>query len=71
LLNPITCALPLPPLNIAQMRQAWWINALYLTNFQVAARGAWNGYSHFWTLSVEEQFYLLWVAVWIDSSSVI
>jgi peptidoglycan/LPS O-acetylase OafA/YrhL len=49
-------------LNIAQMRQGWWINVLYLTNFQVAANGAWNGYSHFWTLSVEEQFYLLWFA---------
>jgi peptidoglycan/LPS O-acetylase OafA/YrhL len=49
-------------LNIAQIRQAWWINVLYLTNFQVAAKGAWNGYSHFWTLSVEEQFYLLWFA---------
>ena len=45
------------------MRDNWWIHALYLSNFQVAIEGRWNDASHFWTLSVEEQFYLLWFAI--------
>ncbi len=45
------------------MRDNWWIHALYLSNFQVAFEGRWNDASHFWTLSVEEQFYLLWFAI--------
>lgn len=33
----------------------------YLSNFYIAMRGEWQGYvSHLWSLSVEEQFYLLW-----------
>lgn len=48
---------------IGGMRYTWWINALYLMNFKVAWNGAWNGSSHFWSLCVEEQFYLLWFVV--------
>jgi peptidoglycan/LPS O-acetylase OafA/YrhL len=41
--------------------QAWFWT--YLTNFRIAARGAW--YDHlvptvFWSLAIEEQFYLIW-----------
>lgn len=50
-------------LNVGGMRETWWINALYLMNFKVAFDGAWNGSSHFWSLCVEEQFYLLWFVI--------
>ena len=34
---------------------------LYLQNFLYAINGSWEGeISHFWTLAVEEQFYLIW-----------
>jgi peptidoglycan/LPS O-acetylase OafA/YrhL len=41
--------------------QAWFWT--YLTNFRIASRGAW--YDHFvptvfWSLAIEEQFYLIW-----------
>ena len=32
----------------------------YTVNFLVINEGAWNNFSHTWSLSVEEQFYLLW-----------
>jgi peptidoglycan/LPS O-acetylase OafA/YrhL len=36
-------------------------NLAYLTNFYIASKGQWIGpASHLWTLSVEEQFYLIW-----------
>jgi peptidoglycan/LPS O-acetylase OafA/YrhL len=36
-------------------------NLAYLTNFYVVMKGKWIGpASHLWTLSVEEQFYLVW-----------
>jgi peptidoglycan/LPS O-acetylase OafA/YrhL len=36
-------------------------HALYLSNIYFARRGAWDPYTgHFWTLAVEEQFYLAW-----------
>ena len=36
-------------------------NLAYLTNFYIAAKAQWIGpASHLWTLSVEEQFYLIW-----------
>jgi peptidoglycan/LPS O-acetylase OafA/YrhL len=40
---------------------AWKWHALYLTNHYIIHRGDWVGAtSHFWSLAVEEQFYLLW-----------
>ncbi|MBS1302742.1 acyltransferase [Loktanella sp. SALINAS62] len=47
-------------LGIAEMRSAWWIHGLYLSNFQILLQERWTGAGHFWTLAVEEQFYLLW-----------
>lgn len=39
---------------------AWW-HALYLSNFYFAKLGHWEGLvAHFWSLAVEEQFYLVW-----------
>jgi peptidoglycan/LPS O-acetylase OafA/YrhL len=36
-------------------------NLAYLTNFYIVMKGEWIGAaSHLWTLSVEEQFYLVW-----------
>ncbi len=48
-------------LDVAGVRgEAHW-HAAYLSNFLVAKYNAWVGLpSHFWSLAVEEQFYLLW-----------
>ncbi len=41
--------------------ETFWWHALYLTNVYIAATGDWPGHlSPFWTLAVEEQFYLFW-----------
>ena len=41
---------------------AWHV--AYLSNALFASRGAWLGeVSHFWSLAVEEQFYLVWPVV--------
>jgi peptidoglycan/LPS O-acetylase OafA/YrhL len=50
-------------LGIANMRHDWWKHGLYLTNVMVARNHDWLGPAHFWTLSVEEQFYLGWFFV--------
>jgi len=48
-------------LGLAGLRLKWWIPALYLTNFDIAIRGTWPGTAdHFWSLAVEEQFYIIW-----------
>jgi peptidoglycan/LPS O-acetylase OafA/YrhL len=40
-----------------------WL-ATYLTNMLIVTEGRWVGcVSHFWTLAVEEQFYLIWPVV--------
>jgi peptidoglycan/LPS O-acetylase OafA/YrhL len=52
---------PSPLLEVARSHQLWaWT---YTTNFYLAAKASWASLtyvSHFWSLAVEEHFYLLW-----------
>ncbi|MDX8491722.1 acyltransferase [Mesorhizobium sp. VK22B] len=50
----------LTDLEEARSSLAW--HALYLSNFWYALRNDWNPWllCHFWSLSIEEQFYLAW-----------
>src|SRR5215470_771994 len=62
LVLPRLVALP-PPLEEARRHQAWlWT---YTTNFYLAAKASWalTYVSHFWSLAIEEHFYLLWPLV--------
>ena len=44
----------------AVREELWWL-VTYTFNFRVALTGSWpRDISHFWTLAVEEQFYLVW-----------
>lgn len=48
--------------DVVGFREEFWWHATHCTSFLVACYNRWIGYpSHFWSLSVEEQFYLLWV----------
>lgn len=49
--------------GIAGVGHTWWIHCLYLSNFYVLWVHYWYASSHLWSLSVEEQFYLLWFLV--------
>ncbi|MEM1099818.1 MAG: acyltransferase [Planctomycetota bacterium] len=43
------------------MREDVWYHLLYLSNIRDTVRGSWSpGLGHLWSLSVEEQFYLVW-----------
>jgi peptidoglycan/LPS O-acetylase OafA/YrhL len=47
--------------NITGVRDGFWWHVTYVSNFFFASRGDWHGRSsHFWSLAVEEQFYLIW-----------
>ncbi|MDB5358330.1 MAG: hypothetical protein JWN24_4783 [Phycisphaerales bacterium] len=46
--------------NAGEARKMVWWNAAYLSNFYMAAHGWQHPISHFWTLAVEEQFYIAW-----------
>jgi peptidoglycan/LPS O-acetylase OafA/YrhL len=51
-------------LNIEPVRQTILWHLSYLTNFYLFNYNNWHGrISHFWSLAVEEQFYLLWPTV--------
>lgn len=48
-------------LDFSHARETLPFNLAYTLNFLVAWRGEWVGsVSHFWSLCVEEQFYLIW-----------
>lgn len=48
-------------LNIAHARDTFWWHAAFLTNHYIGQTGIWPQLlSHFWTLAVEQQFYLVW-----------
>lgn len=47
-------------LGISGMSIDWWAHSLYLSNVLIVLREQWVGAGHFWSLAVEEQFYLLW-----------
>ena len=48
-------------LDVRGAREYLGWNLLYLGNFRSALEGEWNGKTvHFWSLAVEEQFYLFW-----------
>jgi peptidoglycan/LPS O-acetylase OafA/YrhL len=51
-------------LDLALVRELMPWHASYLSNVYFSLRGSWQGTtSHFWSLAVEEQFYLFWPAV--------
>ena len=51
-------------LDVKGVREMAPWHAAYLSNIYMFLRGDWNGFtSHFWTLAVEEQFYLVWPAI--------
>jgi peptidoglycan/LPS O-acetylase OafA/YrhL len=51
-------------LNIPGARQGFWWHATYTCNFYMAIhREFLGGTGHFWSLAVEEQFYLVWPTV--------
>lgn len=48
-------------LGVPTVREFIWWLIPYLGNVLLALRGAWlDGIAHFWSLAVEEQFYLIW-----------
>ena len=46
-----------------EIRDAWSYYFLYGANFWVAVNMKWGILTHFWTLAVEEQFYIIWPLV--------
>ena len=47
--------------NIEPVRKTLFWNLTYTSNIYFTLKGEWQGpISHFWSLAVEEQFYLLW-----------
>ena len=47
--------------DVPLVRDTWAWHAAYLSNVFIASEAQWLGHvSHFWSLAVEEQFYLLW-----------
>jgi peptidoglycan/LPS O-acetylase OafA/YrhL len=48
-------------LNIPLARELWAWLVTYTSNIYITLHNTWIGYfSHFWSLAVEEQFYLIW-----------
>ena len=50
--------------NTPALRATWWWHAAYLSNWLVVVLGEFPPVvGHFWTLAIEEQFYLFWPLV--------
>jgi peptidoglycan/LPS O-acetylase OafA/YrhL len=48
-------------LGLPEARDAFWWHVSYASNYYYALQGQWgSALSHFWSLAVEEQFYLVW-----------
>ena len=48
-------------LNLGEIRRTFFWHFSYTSNFYFQIKGSWDiATAHFWTLSVEEQFYLIW-----------
>lgn len=54
--------------NIGDIKQTLIYNLLYISNFKIAIDNSWNGSGHFWSLAIEEQFYLIWFFLLIHKS---
>ena len=55
-------------LGISNMRADWLWHVSYLTNIKEYIDGASGPATHFWSLAVEEQFYLIWFFLLITTS---
>lgn len=50
--------------NLGNIQESFWWHFLYGSNFYFWIKGGFEGaLSHFWSLAVEEQFYLIWPAI--------
>ncbi len=63
LIAPHTNLYPAAGVAAAKQYQAWYW--LYASNFLIAFKGGWvfEQFTHFWSLAVEEHFYLFWPAI--------
>lgn len=47
--------------GLSEFREGWTWHVTFLTNVQMTIQDDWSGLaSHLWSLSIQEQFYLLW-----------
>jgi len=56
-------------LRVSAVTDAFWWHVTYLSNVKFALSGFAGAASHFWTLAVEEQFYLVWPWIVLAAST--